>query len=62
MRFTWGLLLGALVGGVLALALFTGPLCRQALTSKSRGFLTDTFGSGLGGFLGDLTDNLVSKV
>lgn len=33
-RFTWGLLIGLVVGGVVALALFAEPLCRRGVKSK----------------------------
>lgn len=62
MRFFWGLLLGALVGGILALALFAKPLCERSVAGAGRGWLTGTFGATAGGFLGDIFDGLVAKV
>lgn len=59
----WLYLLGGLVvGGALALALFAKPLCQRTLSQTGRGWLTDTFGGGAGGLLGDLLDSLVAKV
>lgn len=62
MRLWWGILIGALVGGVLALALFAPTVCRKQVSQAGRGWLADTFGSGAGGLLGDLFDSLVAKV
>ncbi len=61
MRFWWGVLLGAVVGGVLALAIFAKPLCERTVSGAGRDWLSGTFGSGLGGLFGDLFDGLVTK-
>jgi hypothetical protein len=60
-RILW-FVLGAVVGGALALALFAKPLCQRSVSSVGRDWLSNTFGSSAGGVLGDLFDNLVAKV
>lgn len=52
-RFTWGLLLGLVVGGVLALAIFAKPLCEQGIRSRLGGYLDQAGLGGLKGILGD---------
>lgn len=34
MRFAWGLLIGLVVGGIVALAIFADPLCRRGIAGK----------------------------
>jgi hypothetical protein len=53
-RFTWGLLLGLVVGGVLALLLFAEPLCKSGIRSRLGGALDDAGLGGLKNVLGGL--------
>ena len=38
-RFAWGVLVGLVLGGVLALTVFADPLCRGAVNQKVQGLL-----------------------
>lgn len=53
-RFTWGLLLGLVVGGVLALVFFAEPLCKQGIRGRLGGVLDSAGLGSLKGVLGGL--------
>lgn len=53
-RFTWGVLLGLVVGGVLALVLFAEPLCKRGVRGTLGSYLDKAGLGSLKGVLGGL--------